>query len=107
MNAAGNPAAREGVQKIRRPIFRRDAGDTAKVTSVSSLVIVPVPSASLIVALLGLVRWALNTSFDSTDVSPTTKTVNCFVVSAGRKVSVVVPIAVKSEGALAVPDTVA
>ena len=73
----------------------------------SSLVIVPVPSASLIVAPNAFDRWTVNASFGSNVVSPLTKTVNCLVVSALRKLTVVVGIAVKSDGAVAVPSTVA
>ena len=49
----------------------------------------------------------MNTSSGSTVVSPFTSTVNCFVVSDGWKIRLAEEMAVKSDGAVAVPLTVA
>ncbi len=63
-------------------------------TVASSFVIVPVPSASAMVAFVAFERWTVKASSGSTVVSPLTSTVNCLVVSAGRKVRVVAAMAV-------------
>src|ERR1700731_2089159 len=72
----------------------------------SSFRIVPVPSAFEMVALSGLLRCTVKVSSGSTIVSPLTSTVICLVVSAGWKVKLAEEIAVKSDGAVAVPLTV-
>jgi hypothetical protein len=75
-------------------------------TGESSFLILPVPSASETVASTGSLRWTAKFSITSKSVSPLTRTVTCFVVSAGRNVSVP-EAAVKSDGAVALPSTVA
>ncbi len=59
-----------------------------RVTDPSSLVMVPTPWLSKIVALLGLVRLTTNFSSLSDLVSPLTSTVTCWLVTPGAKVSV-------------------
>jgi hypothetical protein len=71
----------------------------------SSFRMVPVPSASEIVALRALLRWTVNVSSGSTVVSPLTSTVSCMVESAGWKVRLAAEMAVKSVGSVAVPLT--
>ncbi len=69
----------------------RSAIDTVG-TAASSLVIVPVPSPSLIVALTGAVRLTTNVSVGSLVVSPLTCTVMvCGVVELAGKVTVPLP----------------
>jgi hypothetical protein len=61
---------------------------TVIVGAASSLVIVPMPCASVTVASLGFVRFTKNASVGSNVVSPTTLTVNCWVATDGPNVSV-------------------
>jgi hypothetical protein len=72
----------------------------------SSLRMVPVPSASEMVAFTGLLRCSVKSSSGSTVVSPFTRTVTCLDVSPARKTKLEELVAVKSEGAVAVPFTV-
>src|SRR4051794_9426586 len=67
---------------------------------------VPRPSASASVALMGLVSWIAKVSFGSNVRSPFTFTTIVFRDWPGAKLSVLVRAA-KSEGALAVPASVA
>src|SRR5205814_618393 len=62
-------------------------------TEASSLVIVPTPVPSAMVAPSGLLKTTLNVSSNSGVVSPLTWTVIVLVVSAGAKLSVVVVMA--------------
>jgi hypothetical protein len=54
----------------------------------SSLRMVPVPSASEMVAFTGLLKCTVKVSSGSAVVSPFTRTTTCLVVSAARKVKV-------------------
>ena len=72
----------------------------------SSFRIVPVPSGSEMVAFNALSKWTVKTSSDSTVASPLTWTVTCLLESAGANITLAEEIAVKSDGAVAVPLTV-
>src|SRR5438034_1484179 len=67
----------------------------------SSSMMVPVPVAGVMVALVGFERLTVNVSFGSSRVSPFTWTVMVLVVSPALKIRVAVGIALWSVGAVA------
>src|SRR5438876_751139 len=72
----------------------------------SSSIIVPVPVAVVIVALVGFERLTVNVSFGSSRVSPFTWTVMVLVVSPALKIRVAVGLELQWAGAVAVPSGV-
>jgi hypothetical protein len=72
----------------------------------SSLVMMPLPSSSEIVAPLGDDSFTKKVSSGSRATSPVTLTVTLLVVSSGPKLTVVTATATKSLSAVAVPPSV-